>query len=155
MPIWAKGKRISPVCAGLKEGKHNDILFFLNGIEKLKPKPETVVLFMPCSTQQKYGKRFKKMADYVCDECSELVCGISYIKVYRWTGKPALAKGRAYAKLERNYFLQEDLAGKEVILVDDIFTTGSSLQDFRKEVETTGGNCNRRHFRCRNIQDAR
>lgn len=79
------------------------------------------------------------MADYVCDECPELVCGIFYIKVYRRMGKPALAKDRAYAKLERNYFLQEDLAGKEVILVDDIFTTGSSLQDFRKQVETTGG----------------
>lgn len=66
-----------------KDGKHDGIRFLVAGIEKLKPKPGTVVMFMPCSTQRKYWKRFKTMADYLHDEYPELVCGISYV---RYTG---------------------------------------------------------------------
>lgn len=35
-----------------KDGKHDGIRFLVAGIEKLKPKPGTVVMFMPCSTQR-------------------------------------------------------------------------------------------------------
>ena len=76
------------------------------------------------------------MADYVHDEYPELVCGISYV---RYTGDREslhLQKDRGNATLEKNYFFKEDLAGKEVLVVDDILTTGYSLQDFRKEVTT-------------------
>ena len=66
-----------------KDGKYDGIRFLVAGIEKLKPKPGTVVMFMPCSTQRKYWKRFKTMADYLHDEYPELVCGISYV---RYTG---------------------------------------------------------------------
>ena len=122
-----------------KDGKHDGIRFLVAGIEGLKPKPGTVVMFMPCSTQRKYWKRFKAMADYVHDEYPELVCGISYV---RYTGERErlhLQKGRENVELEKNYFFKEDLAGKEVLVVDDILTTGKSLQDFRKEVEADGG----------------
>ena len=122
-----------------KDGKHDGIRFLVAGIERLKPKPGTVVMFMPCSTQHKYWKRFKTMADYVHDEYPELVCGISYV---RYTGDREslhLQKGRENVELEKNYFFKEDLTGKEVLVVDDILTTGKSLQDFRKEVEADGG----------------
>lgn len=79
------------------------------------------------------------MADYVHDEYPELVCGISYV---RYTGDREslhLQKDRGNPTLEKNYFFKEDLAGKEVLVVDDILTTGNSLQDFRKEVEADGG----------------
>ena len=122
-----------------KDGKRNGIRFLVAGIEKLKPKPGTVVMFMPCSTQRKYWKRFKTMADYLHDEYLELVCGISYV---RYTGDREslhLQKDRGNAEPEKNYFFKEDLAGKEVLVVDDILTTGKSLQNFRKEVEADGG----------------
>ena len=122
-----------------KDGKYDGIRFLVAGIEKLKPKPGTVVMFMPCSTQRKYWKRFKTMADYLHDEYPELVCGISYV---RYTGDREslhLQKSRENVELEKNYFFKEDLTGKEVIVVDDILTTGKSLQDFRKEVEADGG----------------
>ena len=122
-----------------KDGKYDGIRFLVAGIEKLKPKPGTIVMFMPCSTQRKYWKRFKTMADYLHDEYPELVCGISYV---RYTGDREslhLQKGRENVELEKNYFFKEDLTGKEVIVVDDILTTGKSLQDFRKEVEADGG----------------
>ena len=132
-------KQFNQYVLDFKDRKHDGILFLKNGIEKLKPKPGTVVLFMPCSTQQKYWKRFKKMAGYVRNECPELVSGISYIRYMGERESLHSQKDRAHAKLERNYFLQEDLAGKEVVLVDDILTTGNSLQNFRKEVEANGG----------------
>ena len=122
-----------------KDGKHDGIRFLVAGIERLKPQPGTVVMFMPCSTQHKYWRRFKTMADYVHDEYPELVCGISYV---RYTGDREslhLQKDRGNVTLEKNYFFKEDLAGKEVLVVDDILTTGNSLQDFRKEVEADGG----------------
>ena len=109
-----------------KDGKHDGIRFLVAGIERLKPKPGTVVMFMPCSTQRKYWKRFKTMAD-------------SYV---RYTGDREslhLQKGRENVELEKNYFFKEDLTGKEVLVVDDILTTGKSLQDFSKEVEADGG----------------
>lgn len=96
-------------------------------------------MFMPCSTQRKYWKRFKTMADYVHDEYPELVCGISYV---RYTGDREslhLQKDRENAALEKNYFFKEDLSGKDVLVVDDILTTGKSLQDFKEEVEANGG----------------
>ena len=122
-----------------KDGKHDGICFLVAGIEKLKPKPGTVVMFMPCSTQRKYWKRFKTMADYLHDEYPELVCGISYV---RYTGDREslhLQKDRENAALEKNYFFKEDLSGKDVLVVDDILTTGKSLQDFKEEVEANGG----------------
>ena len=79
------------------------------------------------------------MADYLHDEYPELVCGISYV---RYTGDREslhLQKDRENVELEKNYFFKEDLSGKDVLLVDDILTTGKSLQDFRKEVEAEGG----------------
>ena len=121
-----------------KDGKHDGISFLVAGIERLKPKPGTIVMFMPCSTQRKYWKRFKAMADYLHDEYPELVCGISYV---RYTGDREslhLQKDRENVELEKNYFFKEDLSGKDVLLVDDILTTGKSLQDFRKEVEAEG-----------------
>lgn len=123
-----------------KDGKHDGIRFLVAGIERLKPKPGTVVMFMPCSTQRKYWKRFKTMADYVHDKYPELVCGISYV---RYTGDREslhLQKDRENVELEKNYFFKEDLTGKEVLVVDDILTTGKSLQDFSKEVEADSGN---------------
>lgn len=94
-----------------KDDMRNGIRFLVAGIEKLKPKPGTVVMFMPCSTQRKYWKRFKTMADYLHDEYLELVCGISYV---RYTGDREslhLQKDRGNAEPEKNYFFKEDLAG--------------------------------------------
>ncbi|MFS2642477.1 orotate phosphoribosyltransferase [Bacteroides uniformis] len=108
-----------------KDGKHDGIRFLVAGIERLKPQPGTIVMFMPCSTQRKYWRRFKTMADYVHDEYPELVCGISYV---RYTGDREslhLQKDRGNVTLEKNYFFKEDLAGKEVLVVDDILTTGN------------------------------
>lgn len=122
-----------------KDGKQDGIRFLTDGISRLKPKPGTVVLFMPCSTQRKYWTRFSRMADYVRDECPQLVNGIGYIRYISERGSLHLQKDRANARLEKNYFFQEDLAGKEVLVVDDIFTTGRSLLDFKKEVEANGG----------------
>ena len=94
------------------------------------------------------------MADYLHDEYPELVCGISYV---RYTGDRescTLQKSRENVELEKNYFFKEDLTDKEVIVVDDILTTGKSLQDFRKEVEADGGKVVGAIFAAEDVQNA-
>lgn len=122
-----------------KDGKLDGSRFLAEGIARLKPTSGTVVIFMPCSTQRKYWTRFKGMADHVCNECPQLINGIGYIRYISERESLHLQKDRANAKPEKNYFFREDLMGKEVLVVDDIFTTGSSLLDFKKEVEANGG----------------
>lgn len=90
-----------------KGGKNDGVRFLINGINGLSPKPGTVILFMPCSTQQKYWRRFKKMADYVDNECPQLVNGIGYVRYMGERESLHLQKDRTNLKPEKNYFLRK------------------------------------------------
>ena len=41
--------------------------------------------------------------------------------------------------LERNYSITGDIRGKRIIIVDDVFTSGQSLTDYKEEIERCGG----------------
>ena len=41
--------------------------------------------------------------------------------------------------LERNYNITGDIKGKRIIIVDDVFTSGQSLTDYKEEIERCGG----------------
>lgn len=55
--------------------------------------------------------------------------------------------GKAYMKrtertagvLERNYEITGDIKGKEIIIIDDVLTTGQSVSDYKEEIERHGG----------------
>ena len=122
-----------------KDGQADGVDFFSSGIATLNPAPGTVVLFMPCSAGWKYWKRFKGISNYVRNQCPGLTSGISYLKYTGERQSLHLQKGRSDMQLEKNYELAENLKGKEVIIVDDLLTTGKSLKAFKEEVEKKGG----------------
>lgn len=122
-----------------KDGQADGVDFFSSGISKLSPNPGTVVLFMPCSTGWKYWRRFKGISDHIKNQCPDLTSGISYLKYTGERQSLHLQKGRADIQMEKNYELTENLKGKEVIIVDDLLTTGKSLRAFKEEVEKKGG----------------
>ena len=41
--------------------------------------------------------------------------------------------------LERNYNITGDIKGKRIIIVDDVFTSGQSLTDYKEEIGRCGG----------------
>ena len=45
--------------------------------------------------------------------------------------------GKAY--MERNYEITGDIKGKEIIIIDDVLTTGQSVSDYKEEIERHGG----------------
>ena len=49
------------------------------------------------------------------------------------------AKGGEERILERNYRITGDIKGKEVIIIDDVLTTGQSVADYKEEIERCGG----------------
>lgn len=48
-------------------------------------------------------------------------------------------KGGKNRILERNYRVTRNIKGKEIIIVDDVLTTGQSVADYKKEIERCGG----------------
>lgn len=122
-----------------KDGQADGVDFFSSGIATLNPAPGTVVLFMPCSAGWKYWKRFKGISNHIRNQCPDLASGISYLKYTGERQSLHLQKGRADIQMEKNYELTENLKGKEIIIVDDLLTTGKSLNAFKEEVEKKGG----------------
>lgn len=122
-----------------KDGKNDGIGFFRNGIDCLKPHEGTVIMFMPCSAWWKYWVRFRHIADYIDRKCPQLVNGFHYYDYLGERDSLHLQKNRADAVIERNFEIRCDLTGKEVIVVDDVITTGKSLRQLKKQIESAGG----------------
>lgn len=49
------------------------------------------------------------------------------------------AKGGEKRILERNYRITGNIKGKEVVIVDDVLTTGQSVADYKEAIERCGG----------------
>lgn len=122
-----------------KDGKIPGTDFFQTGLNCLDPKPGTIVLFMPCSSESKYKTRFKGISEYIDTHCPNLVNGFDYME---YTGERAglhLTKGRTKNRIPKNYNLTMNLRGKEIIIVDDLLTSGTSLAAFKEQIGRKGG----------------
>lgn len=123
-----------------KEGKTHGIPFFKACMDALQTDGQSYhVMFMPCSDQYKYVRRFKRLARYI-DKCRpELTSGFHGVEVFETRESLHKAKGSENRILERNYRIKGDIAGKEIILVDDVLTSGQSMADYKSEIEHCGG----------------
>lgn len=122
-----------------KEGENHGIDFFKACMAALPVDTASChVMFMPCSNWIKYGQRFKRLDWYITTHRKELTSGLYDVDVHRERESLHECKGSERI-LERNYNITGDIKGKRIIIVDDVFTSGQSLTDYKEEIERCGG----------------
>lgn len=122
-----------------KEGENHGIDFFKACMAALPvDTASSHVMFMPCSNWIKYGQRFKRLDWYITTHRKELTSGLYDVDVHSERESLHECKGSERI-LERNYNITGDIKGKRIIIVDDVFTSGQSLTDYKEEIERCGG----------------
>lgn len=123
-----------------KNGEAHGIEFFKACMSALQTDEKPYhIMFMPCSNWIKYGQRFKRLDWYIGKHRRELTSGLYDVDVFDERESLHEAKGGEERILERNYRITRDIKGKEVIIVDDVLTTGQSVADYKEEIERCGG----------------
>lgn len=121
-----------------KEGENHGIDFFKACMAALPVDTASChVMFMPCSNWIKYGQRFKRLDWYITTHRKELTSGLYDVDVHSERESLHECKGSERI-LERNYNITGDIKGKRIIIVDDVFTSGQSLTDYKEEIERCG-----------------
>lgn len=122
-----------------KEGENHGIDFFKACMAALPVDTASChIMFMPCSNWIKYGQRFKRLDWYITTHRNELTSGLYDVDVHSERESLHECKGSERI-LERNYNITGDIKGKRIIIVDDVFTSGQSLTDYKEEIERCGG----------------
>lgn len=122
-----------------KEGDNHGIDFFKTCMAALPVDTTSChIMFMPCSNWIKYGQRFKRLDWYITTHRKELTSGLYDVDVHSERESLHECKGSERI-LERNYSIMGDIRGKRIIIVDDVFTSGQSLTDYKEEIERCGG----------------
>lgn len=123
-----------------KDGEIHGIEFFKACMTALQlEKKPYHIMFMPCSNWIKYGQRFKRLDWYICTHRPDLTSGLYDVDVFESRESLHEAKGAENRVLERNYNIIRDIKGKEIIIIDDVLTTGQSVADYKEEIERHGG----------------
>lgn len=122
-----------------KEGENHGIDFFKACMAALPVDTTSChIMFMPCSNWIKYGQRFKRLDWYISTNRNELTSGLYDVDVHSERESLHECKGSERI-LERNYNITGGIKGKRIIIVDDVFTSGQSLTDYKEEIERCGG----------------
>lgn len=129
-----------------KDGLNDGIGFFQEGIDCLKSHEGTIIMFMPCSAWWKHWARFRHIAGYIDRRCPQLENGFGYYTYLGERDSLHLQKNRTDAVIERNFEIRCDLTGKDVIVVDDVITSGKSLGLLKKQIEAAGDHVYRAIF---------
>lgn len=123
-----------------KDGEIHGIGFFKACMTALQlEKKPYHIMFMPCSDEFKYARRFKRLDWYIGKHRPDLTSGLYDVDVFEPRESLHEAKGAENRVLERNYRITGDIQGKEIIIVDDVLTTGQSVADYKEGIERYGG----------------
>lgn len=123
-----------------KEGEIHGIEFFKACMTALQTAGKPYhIMFMPCSDGFKYVRRFNRLDWYIGKRRPELTSGLYDVDVFEPRDSLHEAKGVESRILERNYRITGNIAGKEIIIIDDVLTTGQSVADYKEEIERNGG----------------
>ena len=122
-----------------KQGEIHGIEFFKACMTAIQADGKPYhIMFMPCSNWIKYGQRFKRLDWYITTHRKELTSGLYDVDVHSERESLHECKGSERI-LERNYNITGGIKGKRIIIVDDVFTSGQSLTDYKEEIERCGG----------------
>ena len=123
-----------------KDGKGHGIEFFEACMAALQADGKPYhIMFMPCSDRIKYRRRFKRLDGYIRKHRPELISGLYDVDVFKPRESLHAAKGSDNRILERNYRITGNIGGKEIVIVDDVLTTGQSAADYKEAIEKCGG----------------
>lgn len=109
-----------------------------------------VVVFAPCSTQWKYAKRFGYLAAIL--NAAGIATANEHVHIFG-ERKPT-HNGGSHVVNEDIYHVSVDgeyFKGKQVILFDDLLTSGKTIEDFRRKLEAAGAYVEREIFLARTI----
>lgn len=123
-----------------KEGENHGIDFFKACMAALPVDTTSChIMFMPCSNWIKYEQRFKRLNWYMGKHRPDLTSGLYDTVICDARESLHEADGADSRVLERNYEITGDIKGKEIIIIDDVLTTGQSVSDYKEEIERHGG----------------
>lgn len=119
-----------------KDGRDDCKEYFSEAFEVLSPEGSVTAMFMPCSTASRYYRRFSGIASYLetagyAESGLELVC-ITESRECKHT-----AEYRTKVNTN-NYAMSRRLQGRRVVILDDLMTTGDSLNEYAHNLERAG-----------------
>lgn len=125
---------------GFKQGEIHGIEFFKACMTAIQADGKPYhIMFMPCSNWIKYEQRFKRLNWYMGKHRPDLTSGLYDTVICDARESLHEADGADSRVLERNYEITGDIKGKEIIIIDDVLTTGQSVSDYKEEIERHGG----------------
>jgi predicted amidophosphoribosyltransferase len=109
-----------------------------------------IVVFAPCSSQWKYNKRFGYFAAIL--NAAGIMTANEHMSIYG-ERKPTHNGGSHFVN-EDVYHVSVDgefFKGKQVILFDDLLSSGKTIEDFRSKLEAAGAYVEREIFLARTV----
>ena len=105
--------------------------------ENWKTTQGPTIIFMPCSSEQSYYNRFSTLARSLSKRYNynTAIDAIQYTDTRKSKHR---SQNRDAIESASNIVISPKIIGKEVIIIDDVITTGSSLQQFAEELHTYG-----------------
>ena len=111
-----------------KQGEIHGIEFFKACMTAIQADGKPYhIMFMPCSNWIKYEQRFKRLNWYMGKHRPDLTSGLYDTVICDARESLHEADGADSRVLERNYEITGDIKGKEIIIIDDVLTTGQSV----------------------------
>ena len=95
------------------------------------------IIFMPCSSEKTYYSRFSALARSLSKRYNynTAIDAIQYTDTRKSKHR---SQNRDAIESNSNIVISPKIIGKQVIIIDDVITTGSSLQQFAEELHTYG-----------------
>lgn len=105
--------------------------------ENWKTPQGPTIIFMPCSSEQSYYNRFSTLARSLSKRYNynTAIDAIQYTDTRKSKHR---SQNRDAIESASNIVISPKIIGKEVIIIDDVITTGNSLHQFAKELRTYG-----------------
>lgn len=105
--------------------------------ENWKTPQGPTIIFMPCSSEQSYYNRFSTLARSLSKRYNynTAIDAIQYTDTRKSKHR---SQNRDAIESASNIVISPKIIGKQVIIIDDVITTGNSLHQFAKELRTYG-----------------
>lgn len=120
-----------------KEGKDDCTPYLTQAFHKLGTTTEVTIMFMPCSRPQRYFTRFSSLSQSF-SQLQGVRSGFDYVIYTGERESKHTALQRDQINESSNYILSESVKGKQIVILDDLFTTGSSLQSYAQKLKASG-----------------